>query len=245
MLERVRILNAPRGVGLAGLPPSLRRLHVQLMPAPDYSPNVEELTDLPMSAALSALSALTQLEEAVLYHFPDTSLPAFEFCPALRSLHLKNWCSLTDVSALPAYSNLHTLGLFGYRPGNMSELRSRVHYEKVKTQDDSATNKAGTSSSNKKSEYKLDDFDWDTTDFKNQVPWGAIALAIFLMVFGIFCFVVAWLHVTQEILGKEQAEFGFMFLGFITFIPGYYHCRIAYYAMKGYPGFSFESIPKL
>eukprot|EP00798_Chlamydomonas_sp_ICE-L_P007741 gene7740-biopygen17512 len=121
MLERVRILNAPRGVGLAGLPPSLRCLEVRLMPALNYpdesddpnesddpdesddpgdfnqsddsdiTPEVEGLTDLPMSAALSALSALTQLEEAVLDNFPDTSLPAFKFCNALRSLHLNNW----------------------------------------------------------------------------------------------------------------------------------------------------------
>ena len=37
------------------------------------------------------------------------------------------------------------------------------------------------------------------------VPWAAIALAIFLMFFGLSCFVLAWLHITQEILGKEQA----------------------------------------
>ncbi len=37
------------------------------------------------------------------------------------------------------------------------------------------------------------------------VPWGPVSLAIFLMLLGMTCLVLAWLHVTQEILGKEQA----------------------------------------
>lgn len=38
-----------------------------------------------------------------------------------------------------------------------------------------------------------------------EVPWASIALAIFLMIFGVFSFVLAWLHLTQRLLGKEQA----------------------------------------
>ncbi len=77
---------------------------------------------------------------------------------------------------------------------------------------------------------------------KSQIPWASIALAIGLMLFGITSFIVAWMHFTQEILGKEQAvgreqrsaqirkrfnvvplqEFGFTFLGLITFIPGWW-----------------------
>ena len=40
---------------------------------------------------------------------------------------------------------------------------------------------------------------------KSEIPWSSVALAVGLMLFGIASFVVAWLHVTQEILGKEQA----------------------------------------
>ena len=40
---------------------------------------------------------------------------------------------------------------------------------------------------------------------KAEVPWGSVRLAIGLMLFGLSAFVVAWLHITQEILGKEQA----------------------------------------
>lgn len=38
-----------------------------------------------------------------------------------------------------------------------------------------------------------------------EVPYGGIALSIFLTVFGTACFVLAWMHFTQVIFGKEQA----------------------------------------
>jgi hypothetical protein len=39
----------------------------------------------------------------------------------------------------------------------------------------------------------------------DEVPYGSIALALFLTVFGATAFVLAWLHFTQQIFGKEQA----------------------------------------
>eukprot|EP00798_Chlamydomonas_sp_ICE-L_P023799 gene23799-biopygen18305 len=74
-------------------------------------PGVEGRTDHRMSATLSPLTALTQLEEASLHGFPDTSLAALEFCTALRSLDLEYWPALTDISSLSQLSNLHTLSL--------------------------------------------------------------------------------------------------------------------------------------
>jgi len=38
-----------------------------------------------------------------------------------------------------------------------------------------------------------------------QVPYGSIALAVFLTVFGATALVLAWLHFTQQLFGKEQA----------------------------------------
>ena len=38
-----------------------------------------------------------------------------------------------------------------------------------------------------------------------EVPWPSIGLAVFLMIFGMTSLVLAWLHLTQEILGKAQA----------------------------------------
>jgi hypothetical protein len=39
----------------------------------------------------------------------------------------------------------------------------------------------------------------------HEIPYASVALAIGLMIFGILCFVLAWMHFTQQILGKEQA----------------------------------------
>lgn len=38
-----------------------------------------------------------------------------------------------------------------------------------------------------------------------EVPYASIALAAFLMMFGLVAFVLAWLHFTQRVFGKEQA----------------------------------------
>ena len=38
-----------------------------------------------------------------------------------------------------------------------------------------------------------------------EVPWGSVALAVFLAVFGAASLVLAWLHWTQQLFGKEQA----------------------------------------
>jgi hypothetical protein len=35
----------------------------------------------------------------------------------------------------------------------------------------------------------------------------------------------------------------FAILGVVLFIPGFYYTRIAYFAYKGYTGFSFSNIP--
>lgn len=35
-----------------------------------------------------------------------------------------------------------------------------------------------------------------------------------------------------------------LILGSVMFIPGAYHVRIAYYAYKGYEGYSFDDIPE-
>lgn len=34
-----------------------------------------------------------------------------------------------------------------------------------------------------------------------------------------------------------------LIIGIIVFLPGIYHLRIAYYASKGYPGYSYDDIP--
>jgi hypothetical protein len=49
-----------------------------------------------------------------------------------------------------------------------------------------------------------------------------------LIFFNVFCFVTG---------------IAFSILGALLFMPGFYYTRIAYYAYKGYKGFSFSNIP--
>lgn len=44
-----------------------------------------------------------------------------------------------------------------------------------------------------------------------EVPWGSVALAVFLAVFGAASLVLAWLHWTQQLFGKERAVRGWGF----------------------------------
>ncbi len=51
----------------------------------------------------------------------------------------------------------------------------------------------------------MQEYDPRFTAPPEEVPWGSIALALFLTVFGLLSFVLAWLHFTQVLFGKEQA----------------------------------------
>eukprot|EP00798_Chlamydomonas_sp_ICE-L_P008054 gene8054-biopygen17787 len=116
-LRRVRVFRATRGLALSSLPHSLRALEVTFMDDPPV-PGEEELSDLSVSATLSPFTALTQLEDATLYGFPDTSLAALEFCTALRSLDLSR---LQDIAAMSLWSNLNDLCL-DMDEGEMEDL---------------------------------------------------------------------------------------------------------------------------
>eukprot|EP00798_Chlamydomonas_sp_ICE-L_P028491 gene28491-biopygen32415 len=105
-LQRVRVLNAPRGLALAGLPSTLRRLEVQIT---QTRLNQSELSYLYVADALSPLTALAQLDEAILPAFSDTSLVALECCTALQSLKSTSWHFLTNISAVSAFRRHHTL----------------------------------------------------------------------------------------------------------------------------------------
>lgn len=46
-----------------------------------------------------------------------------------------------------------------------------------------------------------------------------------------------------KLLLVPYAGFVLFTLGLVIFIPGFYYSRIAYYAYKGHPGFTFDVIP--
>ncbi|KAF7080849.1 hypothetical protein CFC21_084852 [Triticum aestivum] len=47
----------------------------------------------------------------------------------------------------------------------------------------------------------------------------------------------------HRVCGDHSHGIFFRVLGVVIFIPGFYYTRIAYYAYKGYQGFSFANIP--
>ncbi|XP_052181534.1 uncharacterized protein LOC127794470 [Diospyros lotus] len=77
----------------------------------------------------------------------------------------------------------------------------------------------------------------------NRPPIKEIALTVSLLVFGTLGIVIGLIMAANRIGGDRAHGIVFAVLGSLLFIPGFYYTRIAYYAYKGYKGFSFSNIP--
>lgn len=77
----------------------------------------------------------------------------------------------------------------------------------------------------------------------NHPPIKEIALAVALLVFGTLGIVLGIIMTVNKVGGDRAHGLFFAILGGILFLPGFYYTRIAYYAYKGYKGFSFANIP--
>uniref|UniRef100_A0A9I9DF86 Transmembrane protein 230 n=2 Tax=Cucumis melo TaxID=3656 RepID=A0A9I9DF86_CUCME len=77
----------------------------------------------------------------------------------------------------------------------------------------------------------------------NRPPIKEIALAVSLLVFGMIGIIVGAFMASNRVGGDRAHGVFFSLLGGLLFIPGFYYTRIAYYAYKGYKGFSFSNIP--
>mmetsp|Transcript_34744 Transcript_34744/g.87941 ORF Transcript_34744/g.87941 Transcript_34744/m.87941 type:complete len:103 (+) Transcript_34744:164-472(+) len=91
------------------------------------------------------------------------------------------------------------------------------------------------------SEYRLDPNDATSafvqTDSRS--PNKKIALAIGLLLFGT---AVLASGIGVYLSGKEGG-IPLLVVGSLAFLPGFYHTRIAYYAWRGYKGYSLNLIP--
>ncbi|GAB6022467.1 hypothetical protein CHUAL_006578 [Chamberlinius hualienensis] len=77
-----------------------------------------------------------------------------------------------------------------------------------------------------------------------RIPWKALCLAIALFVVGSGLIIIGSLLISGYIDTKySDRTWPVLILGSLMFIPGAYHVRIAYYAFKGYKGYSFDDIP--
>ncbi|XP_076908202.1 uncharacterized protein LOC143564956 [Bidens hawaiensis] len=77
----------------------------------------------------------------------------------------------------------------------------------------------------------------------NRPPVKEIALAVSLLIFGVLGIVSGIFMSVNRVGGDTGHGLFFAILGGVLFIPGFYYTRIAYYAYKGYKGFSFSNIP--
>ncbi|CAL4166805.1 unnamed protein product, partial [Meganyctiphanes norvegica] len=79
---------------------------------------------------------------------------------------------------------------------------------------------------------------------QKRIPWKAIGYAIVLFTLGTILLVIGSLLVSGFFHEKyEDRTWPLILIGLLMFIPGAYHSYIAYYAFKGYEGFSFDDIP--
>lgn len=78
-----------------------------------------------------------------------------------------------------------------------------------------------------------------------KIPWKAVTLATLLMVVGVVLLTLGCLAVTGHLNTKyTDRMWPMIVLGVLMFIPGAYHVRIAYYAFRQVPGYSFDDIPE-
>ncbi|XP_047329819.1 transmembrane protein 230 [Impatiens glandulifera] len=77
----------------------------------------------------------------------------------------------------------------------------------------------------------------------DRVPWKSIALALFLLGLGCTLLCLSYFIFTGHMGGDNSQAYGLLGLGFLTFLPGFYETRIAYYSWRGATGFRFASIP--
>uniref|UniRef100_A0A7E4V9B0 Transmembrane protein 230 n=1 Tax=Panagrellus redivivus TaxID=6233 RepID=A0A7E4V9B0_PANRE len=92
-----------------------------------------------------------------------------------------------------------------------------------------------------------DDGGFDAKQFQvpinPEVPWAALLLAVSLTLIGSFLLIV---FTNSYLYGGDKAEtvsISVFLIGWIAFIPGFYHLVIAYYAYHKVPGYSYADIP--
>ncbi|XP_048845646.1 transmembrane protein 230-like [Brienomyrus brachyistius] len=77
-----------------------------------------------------------------------------------------------------------------------------------------------------------------------KVPYKAIALATVLFLIGSLLIVIGALLLAGYIeVTHPDRTVPVLIIGILVFLPGFYHLRIAYYAFRGYRGYSYEDIP--
>ncbi|KAL3675052.1 hypothetical protein R1sor_025000 [Riccia sorocarpa] len=121
----------------------------------------------------------------------------------------------------------------------MGEKREgpRVRYSALSTQEDVDNDREFTSKNAHHEDLRY------RFELREEIPWKSIALALFLLAFGSLFLVTSHFIFTAHMGGDSSQAYGFLVLGFLLFLPGFYETRIAYYSWRGHKGYSFSRIP--
>ncbi|XP_053427923.1 transmembrane protein 230-like [Nycticebus coucang] len=77
-----------------------------------------------------------------------------------------------------------------------------------------------------------------------KIPYKAVVLGMVLFLIGAFLIIIGSLLLLGYISkGGADRTVLVLIIGILVFLPGFYHLRIAYYASKGYRGYSYNDIP--
>lgn len=118
--------------------------------------------------------------------------------------------------------------------------RPHVRYSKLASQHDEA-------SEEEREPYFVHSTAHDDLRYRfelpREIPWRSIALALFLLTVGTLFLIVAHFLYTEHMEGESSQVVGFLVLGMLLFLPGFYETRIAYYAWRGAKGYKFSQIP--
>ncbi|GMY13739.1 transmembrane protein 230 [Fagus crenata] len=85
-------------------------------------------------------------------------------------------------------------------------------------------------------------FDYSPKSF-DKIPWKSIVLALFLLSLGLVLLFLSYFIFTGHMGGDRSQAYGLLALGILSFLPGFYETRIAYYSWRGAKGYRFASIP--
>ncbi|CAN6478819.1 unnamed protein product [Victoria cruziana] len=110
------------------------------------------------------------------------------------------------------------------------EARRRVGYSRLRQEESE-----GEDETDLRFEY--------TPSSLDRVPWKSVALALFLVSLGSLLLLLSYFIFTGHMPGDSSQGYGLLTLGVLSFLPGFYETRIAYYSWRGAKGYRFSSIP--
>lgn len=119
----------------------------------------------------------------------------------------------------------------------MAERRPNVRYSAVSSREEDLRDRDIDDNRRNSRDLRYE-FDLPVT-----VPWRSIFLALFLLGFGTIFLITSHFLFTEHMGGDSSQAYGFLGLGILIFLPGFYETRMAYYSWRGAQGYSYSRIP--